>query len=156
MHVIQHLFSALCFNHSCGQLFLHKAPITQKIKVFDFYPHTDLLFYDIISTTSWHTETVVLLRGVKTDSHINIDLDVEKLGIHDNKATYDETKAYVSEKYGYKVSSLYIAQVKEKLGIKERENYNIGEGKGVVPHCPPEKEEAIKDALRYFGMIGLN
>ena len=101
-------------------------------------------------------ETVVLLRGVKTDSHINIDLDVEKLGIHDNKATYDEIKAYVSEKYGYKVSSLYIAQVKAKLGIKERENYNIGERKGVVPHCPPEKEEAIKDALRHFGMIGLN
>ena len=101
-------------------------------------------------------ETVGLLRGVKTNSHINVDLDVEKLGIHDNKATYDEIKAYVSEKYGYKVSSLYIAQVKERAGIQKRENYNIGEGKGVVPHCPPEKEEAIKDALRHFGMIGLN
>ena len=99
------------------------------------------------------TETVVVLRDKKVDGHINIDLDVEKLGIHDNKATYDEIKAYVSEKCGYKVSSLYIAQVKEKAGIQKRENYNIGEGKGVVPHCPPEKEEAIKDALRHFGMI---
>ena len=101
-------------------------------------------------------ETVVVLRDKKVDGHISIDLDVEKLEIQDKKATYDEIKAYVSEKYGYKISSLYIAQVKERAGIQKRENYNIGEGKGVVPHCPPEKEEAIKDALRHFGMIGLN
>lgn len=43
--------------------------------------------------------------------------------------------------------------MKGKLGVKERKNYNIGEGKGVVPHCPPEKEKAIKDALRHFGVI---
>ena len=98
-------------------------------------------------------ETVVVLRDKKVDGHISIDLDVEKLGIQDKKATYDEIKAYVSEKYGYKIPSLYIAQVKGKLGIKGRKNYNIGEGKGVVPHCPPEKEEAIKNALRHFGMI---
>ena len=78
---------------------------------------------------------------------------MEKLGIQDKKATYDEIKAYVSEKYGYKIPSLYIAQVKEKVGLAKRENYNTGEGKGVVPHCPPEKEEAINDALRHFGMI---
>lgn len=59
----------------------------------------------------------------------------------------------MKEKYGFKVSSLYIAQVKEKAGIQKRENYNIGEVNGVVPHCPPEKEEAIKDALRHFGLI---
>ena len=113
----------------------------ETLKLFDFYPQTS------------HVETVVLLRGVKTDSHINVDLDVEKLGIRDNKATYDDIKVYVSEKYGYKIPSLYIAQVKEKVGLAKRENYNIGEGKGVVPHCPPEKEEAINDALRHFGMI---
>lgn len=100
-----------------------------------------------------HIETVVLLRGVKTDSHISVDLDVEKLEIQDKKATYDEIKAYVSEKYGYKIPSLYIAQVKERAGIQKRENYNIGEGKGVVPHCPLEKEEAIMDALRHFGIV---
>ena len=98
-------------------------------------------------------ETVVILRGVKTDSHINVDLDVEKLGLKSKEATYSEIKSYVKEKYGFEVSSLYIAQVKKKLGIKERENYNIGEGKGVVPHCPPKKEEAIKNALRHFSMI---
>ncbi len=80
--------------------------------------------------TESQIETVVLLRGVKTDSHISVDLDVEKLGIQDKKATYDEIKAYVREKYGYKIPSLYIAQVKERAGIQKRENYNIGEGKG--------------------------
>ncbi len=115
-----------------------------------------MLYYDIIPTTSRYVETVVVLRDKIVDGHINIDLDVEKLGIQDKRATYDEIKAYVSEKYGYKIPSLYIAQVKEKVGLAKRENYNIGEGKGVVPHCPPEKEEAIKDALRHFGMIGLN
>jgi len=108
---------------------------------------------DINMELSRHVETVVLLRGVKTDEHINVDLDVEKLEIRDNKATYDEIKAYVSEKYGYKIPSLYIAQVKERAGIQKRENYNIGEGKGVIPHCPPEKEEAIKDALSHFYLI---
>ena len=73
-------------------------------------------------------ETVVVLRDKKVDGHINIDLDVEKLGIHDNKATYDEIEAYVSEKCGYKVSSLYIAQVKEKAGIPLFENYNNWNG----------------------------
>ena len=113
----------------------------ESLKIFDFYPQTR------------HVETVVVLRDKKVDGHISIDLDVEKLGIQDKKATYDEIKAYVSEKYGYKIPSLYIAQVKEKVGLAKRENYNIGEGKGVVPHCPPEKEEAINDALRHFGMI---
>ena len=78
-------------------LFLHKVPITQIIKVFgfyphtdfsliftlrrteifDFYPYTDLLYYDIVSTTSWHVETVVVLRDKKVDGRIGIDLDVE-------------------------------------------------------------------------------
>lgn len=80
-------------------------------------------------------------------------MDVEKLGIKDKKATYDEIKAYVSEKYGYKIPSLYIAQVKEKIVLQKRKNYNIGERKGVVPHCPQEKEEAIMDALRHFGKV---
>lgn len=69
------------------------------------------------------------------------------------KPTYDNIKRWVKAKYGFEVASLYIAQVKEKLGIKERENYNIGTGKARVPNCPHEKEKAIKDALRHFRMI---
>ena len=98
-------------------------------------------------------ETVVILRDKKVDGHIGINLDVEKLGLKSKEATYSEIKSYIKEKYGFEVSSLYIALVKSKLGIKERENYNLGAGKARVPHCPPEKEEAIKDAFKHFNMI---
>lgn len=72
----------------------------------------------------------------------------------ESRATYDEIKAYVLENSGMKVSSLYIAQVKEKLGIKERENFNLSKKEDAkVSQCPAEKEKAIVDALRHFGMI---
>ena len=52
------------------------------------------------------------------------------------------------------VSSLYIAQLKQQCGIIERENYNKPKSEDAKqPQCPPEKEEAIKEALKYFGMI---
>ena len=57
------------------------------------------------------------------------------------------------EKYGLKVSSLYIAQIKDKCGFEKRDNYNIGEGKSKELICPPEKEQAIMDAFRHFGML---
>lgn len=69
------------------------------------------------------------------------------------KPTYDNIKKWVMDNYGLSVSSLYIAQVKDKLGLEKRKNYNIGSGEGRIPNCPPEKEEAIKEALRHFGMI---
>ena len=102
---------------------------------------------------SSHVETVVLLSDKKVDGHINIDLDVEKLHSKGGTATYAEIKAYVEEKYGFKISSLYIGQIKDKVGIKERKNYNTGSGNGRVPTCPPEKEEAIMDAFRHFNLI---
>ena len=98
-------------------------------------------------------ETVVVLGRQRIDSHISVDLDVKKLGIKSGNSTYDDIKAYVREKYGFEVHSAYIGQVKEKLGIRERKNYNVGSGKRPMPLCPPEKEEAIKDALRHFGLI---
>ncbi|MDD6347088.1 MAG: 23S rRNA methyltransferase [Lachnospiraceae bacterium] len=67
--------------------------------------------------------------------------------------TYEEIKTYVFEQTGLKVSSLYIGQVKDKCGIKERANYHLGSGKGSVPICPRDKEDAIKDAFKSFGMI---
>lgn len=55
---------------------------------------------------------------------------------------------------GLKVSALYIAQVKQKHGIIERECYNVPKSEGdKVPQCPEEKVEAIEEALRHFGMI---
>ena len=67
-------------------------------------------------------------------------------------ATYKEIKAYIFEKYGMKVSSLYIGQIKG-VGIKERINYNIGSGKNKMPTCPIEKEYAIVEAFKFFGMM---
>ena len=68
-------------------------------------------------------------------------------------ATYDDIKSYVKDKYGLSVSSLYIVQVKDKLGLEKGKNTDPGSGEGRVPKYPPEKEEAIKDAFRHFNMI---
>ena len=69
-------------------------------------------------------------------------------------ATYGEIKAYVKEHTGLMVPSLYIAQLKQKCGIIERENYNKAKAESVkVPKCPEEKERAIREALEHFGMI---
>ena len=101
-----------------------------------------------------HVETVVLLSREKADDHIRFSINTEDLKKNvGGYATYGDIKAYVLEKFGLKVSSLYIAQTKDKCGIKERENYYIGEGKSKELICPPEKEKAIMDAFRNFGML---
>ena len=109
---------------------------------------------DIQPIVSSHVETVCLL--VRRNSlHIDIDVDVEEmLQEKRGQATYPQIKEYVLEHSGLKVSNLYIAQVKQKCGIIERENYNKPKSQEAKqPQCPPEKEEAIKEALRHFGMI---
>lgn len=102
-----------------------------------------------------NVETVCLLVLRNPVTHINIDVDVEEM-VQDKRglATYGQIKAYVLEHTGLKVSSLYIAQVKQKCGIIERENYNKSKSEDAKqPQCPPEKEKAIMEALRYYGMI---
>ena len=102
-----------------------------------------------------HVETVCQLVLRKPAVHINIDVDVEEM-VQDKRgaATYGQIKDYVLEHSGLKVSSLYIAQVKQKCGIIERENYNKPKSEDAKqPQCPPEKEKAIMEALRYYGMI---
>ena len=109
---------------------------------------------DLFSCTA-HVETVCQLVLRKPAVHINIDVDVEEL-VQDKRgaATYGQIKDYVLEHSDLKVSSLYIAQVKQKHGIIERENYNKPKsGDAKQPQCPPEKEKAIMEALRYYGMI---
>lgn len=59
----------------------------------------------------------------------------------------------MKKKYGYSILSLYISQIKNKVGLEKRDNYNIGSGYGKVPICPSEKEEAIMDAFRHFSLI---
>ena len=123
-----------------------------------------------------HVESVVTLLREKVDGHINITLDIEELGeiphvprlaeVSEKKqkpkatermtygvATYPQIKEYIFEKYGLKVPSSYIAQVKTECGIKERENYNLGKDGSRKPNCTPEKREAIMDAFRHFHMI---
>ena len=104
---------------------------------------------------SGHVETVCQLVLRKPAVHINIDVDVEEL-VQDKRgaATYGQIKDYVLEHSGLKVSSLYIAQVKQKYGIIERENYNKPKSENVKqPQCPPEKEKAIRAALQHFRLI---
>ena len=110
---------------------------------------------DINLEQSSHVETVVLLSQRRSDTHIDIKLDLSELDITaaETKATYQEIKDYVLEKHGLKVSTLYISQVKAKCGIIERENYNKGKEGHRVPQCPKEKEDAIMDALKHFNMI---
>ena len=103
-----------------------------------------------------HVETVVLLSKLNTKQHIEVELNLDELDLTaaESKATYEEIKAYVLEHTGLKVSHLYIAQVKQKYGIIERENYNKPKsGNSRQPKCSPEKETAITEALKYFGMI---
>ena len=109
---------------------------------------------DINTVSSSHVETVCLL--VRRNSlHIDIDVDVEEmLQEKRGQATYPQIKEYVLEHSGLKVSNLYIAQVKQKCGIIERENYNKPKSEDTKqPQCPPEKEKAIVEALKHFGMI---
>ena len=84
-----------------------------------------------------------------------MELDEEDVTKTESKGTYENIKEYILGKYGFKVSTLYIAQIKRKCGLELGENYNKSKKDNpVVPECPKEKEEAILDALRYFGMIG--
>lgn len=110
----------------------------------DMFPHTG------------HCETIVLLSKLDSKKYISVELSMDDMDLTsaESKATYKQIQNYVFKKFGFKVSNLYIAQVKGKCGIKERENYNKPKKEDLKqPICPIEKEEAIKDAFRYFQMI---
>lgn len=103
-----------------------------------------------------HVETVCLLSKLQSKEHIEIEVKMDEMDLTsaESKATYEEIREYVLEHTGLKVSYLYIAQVKQKYGIIERENYNKPKSENAKqPQCPPEKEKAITEALRHFGMI---
>ena len=103
-----------------------------------------------------HVETVCLLSKLQSKEHIEIEVKMDELDLTsaESKATYEEIREYVFEHTGLKVSHLYIAQVKQEYGIIERENYNKPKSENAKqPQCPPEKEKAITEALKHFGMI---
>lgn len=103
-----------------------------------------------------NVETVALLSLKKDTLKIEVTMEpgAESNYTPAEKATYGKIKEYVKEKYGLNVSSLYIAQIKDKCGLDKRDNYNLPKSEDAkVPICPPEKEAAIMDAFRHFGMI---
>ena len=103
-----------------------------------------------------NVETVCLLSKLNVKQHIEVELKLDEMDLTaaESKASYEEIKAYVLKHSGLKVSNLYIAQVKRKCGIIERENYNKAKAEDArQPKCPEEKERAIKEALEYFKMV---
>ena len=104
-----------------------------------------------------HGETVALLSKLsEAKLHIEVKVDMDELDLTsaEAKATYKEIQDLVQEKYGFHVTNLYIAQVKQKYGLIERENYNKPKSPNSrQPGCPEEKVKAIEDAMRHFQMI---
>ena len=104
-----------------------------------------------------HVETVVLLSKGEVDSKkIRVEFSLEDMDMSEfqDGATYTQIKDYVLEHSGLKVSNLYISQIKRKCGIEVGKNYNLPKSEDSrQPLCPPEKEKAIMEAFKYFGMI---
>ena len=102
-------------------------------------------------------ETVVLLSKGEVDSKkIRVEFSLEDMDMSEfqDGATYTQITEYVLEHSGLKVSNLYISQIKRKCGIEVGKNYNLPKSEDSrQPMCPPEKEKAIREAFKYFGMI---
>ena len=117
----------------------------KRVKTVDMFPW------------SGHVETVVLLSKGEVDSKkIRVEFSLEDMDMSEfqDGATYPQIKAYVLEHSGLKVSNLYISQIKRKCGIEVGKNYNLPKSEDSrQPQCPPEKEKAIREAFKYFGMI---
>lgn len=104
-----------------------------------------------------HVETVVLLSKGEIDSKkVRVEFSLEDMDMSgfQKGATYEQIKAYVLEHSGLKVSSLYISQIKRKCGLEVGQNYNLSKKEDAkVPQCPPEKESAIREALKFYNLI---
>lgn len=117
----------------------------EKVQPVDLFPRTK------------HCECVIALSKGEIDSKkVRVEFSLEGMDTSglQKGATYPEIKARVLEQTGLKVSSLYISQVKQKCGLEVRENHHKATSENTKqPQCPPEKEVAIRDALKYFKMI---
>ena len=129
----------------------------EKVAVVDQFSH------------SVHVETVVLLSHKKPDGHINVKVEFgegEGKVPLDNiakraeeykpkeRVTYKMIKEYIEAKYGFKVHTAYIAEVKRDLGLPMYDAPNaVEELKQPRKHPTAEKVEAIKDALKHFEVI---
>lgn len=113
-------------------------------------------WFDIHSVFATHVETVCLLYHQKKE-FISVPYepkDAEYLKSYPGTATYEEIKEWILTKYNFKVSSLYVAQVKAKHGLEMRDCYNRPRSENSrQPQVPKEKEKMIEEALRHFRMI---
>ncbi len=103
-----------------------------------------------------YVETVMLLVQQRPDDIVRVGIDTDELSVTkaESKATYGEIQARVKAQTGLNVTPLYIAQVKRKHGIIERECYNNAKADNPKMHLrPPDKEAAIEEALAHFAMI---
>ena len=134
------------------------ATLARDAKLFKEYGYSPAAAtaVDMFPRTS-HVETVVLLSKGEIDSKkVRVEFSLEDMDMSgfQKGATYEQIKAYVLEHTGLKVSSLYISQIKRKCGLDVGQNYNLSKKEDAkVPQCPPEKEAAITEALKFFGMI---
>lgn len=136
----------------------HKSPYKLiSVTPFDLFPQTK------------HVETLVCLSHKKPDGHISVNVefgeeegqvslkDIEKRALErapKKKTTYKDIQAYIEEKYGFKVHTAYIAEVKRDLGLPMYDAPNaVEELKRSRSHPTAEMVEAIKDALKHFEII---
>ena len=113
----------------------------EKAQAYDLFPRT------------FHVETVVLLSRETNPLTVEVRMEVETGEVKEHP-TYKRIQEYVQEKYGFKVHTAYIAEVKRMVGLDMHKAPNAVEQRKHEYHpCPPEKVEAIKDALRHFGLI---
>ena len=125
-------------------IFKENGYILKDIACVDMFPNTI------------HVETIVLLSKLDSKRYISVELPIDEVDLTsaESKVTYKQIQNYIFKTFGFKVSTLYIAQVKKKHGLEVRKHYNISKNENQkVPECPIEKEEAILDALKYFKMI---
>ena len=127
------------------EIFQQEGYQVERVELMDMFPRTV------------HVETVVLLsKGEVASKKIRVEFSLEDMDMSEfqDGATYPQIKEYVLEHTGLKVSNLYISQIKRKCGIEVGKNYNLPKSEDSrQPQCPPEKEKAIREAFKYFGMI---
>ena len=98
----------------------------------------------------------MLSKGEVDSKKIRVEFSLEDMDMSEfqDGATYTQIKDYVLEHSGLKVSNLYISQIRRKCGIGVGKNYNLPKSENSrQPQCPPEKEKAIREAFKYFGII---
>lgn len=153
------LIAALDAQHVSRVVYISCNPDTLARDCAGFLSHgytlSEVTPVDLFPRTG-HVESVCVLSKLSARQHVEINLQMDELDETnaEKKATYQKIKDYVQKHHNLKISSLHIAQIKQKCGMIKRENYNQSKSETYVqPNCPIEKGKAIMGALRHFGMV---